>query len=82
MEDIPKWQEEEVQRRREAYLNNPSLGQDFDEAMDEIENGLPDAGEDFILTDEMKAILDERAKESTENYISGEESLEQLKRYV
>lgn len=38
--EIPEWQMKQVRERREAYQKDPSLGEDFDKAMDDIENGL------------------------------------------
>ncbi len=38
--EIPQWQIDQVRERKEAYLKDPSLGEDFDKAMDDIENGL------------------------------------------
>jgi hypothetical protein len=37
---IPDWQKREIQKRTEEYLKNPSIGQDFYEAMEELENEL------------------------------------------
>ncbi|MEL1243275.1 hypothetical protein AAEO56_03280 [Flavobacterium sp. DGU11] len=59
-----------------------TLPDDFD--ADEVEVIILARNNDYddILTDEMKAMLDQRVNEPTENYISGEESLEQIrKRY-
>lgn len=36
--------------------------------------------DDFELTAEMKAILDERLEENKDNYITAEESIDQLKK--
>lgn len=46
---------------------------------DEVEVIVLSKEDDFILTDEQKAILDERLEEPDENYISAEESLKRLK---
>lgn len=54
-----------------------TLPDDFDS--DEVEVIVLSKEDDFILTDEQKAILDERLEEPDENYISAEESLKRLK---
>ncbi len=57
-----------------------TLPDDFD--ADEVEVIILPKYDDYSLTDEMKAILDQRLHEPTENYITEEESLEQIrKRY-
>ena len=38
--DIPEWQKKEAIRRLEIYKNNPKEALDFDQVMDEIEQGL------------------------------------------
>lgn len=38
--DIPQWQKTEAIRRLEIYKNNPKSALDFDQVMDEIEQGL------------------------------------------
>jgi hypothetical protein len=38
--EIPQWQIDQVRERTEAYLKDPSSARDFDEAMNDIENGL------------------------------------------
>jgi hypothetical protein len=38
--DIPQWQKAEAIRRLEIYKNNPKSALDFDQVMDEIEQGL------------------------------------------
>ena len=38
--EIPQWQIDEVRERNAAYLKNPSIGLDFDEAMKQIEDDL------------------------------------------
>ena len=38
--DIPEWHKEEIDRRLEAIKNGTTQFHDFDDAMDEIENGL------------------------------------------
>lgn len=38
--EIPQWQIDEVRERSAAYLKNPSIGLDFDEAMKQIEDDL------------------------------------------
>lgn len=55
-----------------------TLPDDFD--AEEVEVIVLSKEDDFVLTDEQKAILDERLNEPEENYISTEESLERLKR--
>ena len=37
---IPQWQIDQVRERSAAYLKNPSIGLDFDEAMKQIEDEL------------------------------------------
>lgn len=37
---IPEWQMQQVRERSEAYQNNPSSAQEFDEAIKDIENEL------------------------------------------
>ena len=37
---IPDWQIKQVRERTEEYLNDPTIAQDFEEAMKEIENEL------------------------------------------
>jgi Putative addiction module component len=39
-DDIPQWQKKEALRRLEIYKNNPKSALDFDQVMEEIENGL------------------------------------------
>ena len=39
-DDIPQWQKTEALRRLEIYKNNPKSALDFDQVMDEIEQGL------------------------------------------
>lgn len=38
--DIPTWQMDEVKKRLQEYRGNPAQAQDFDAAIDDIENGL------------------------------------------
>jgi predicted metal-dependent hydrolase len=38
--EIPQWQIDQVKERRAEYLKNPSIGQDFYQAMKEIEDEL------------------------------------------
>jgi hypothetical protein len=38
--DVPQWQKTEALRRLEIYKNNPKSALDFDQVMDEIEQGL------------------------------------------
>lgn len=38
--DIPEWHIAMVSERLEEYKRNPSMGTDFDEAMDDIEKDL------------------------------------------
>ena len=45
---------------------------------DEVDVIIMPKQDDFILTDEMKAILDERAKEDISTYITAEESINRL----
>ena len=40
LNDIPQWQKTEAIRRLEIYKNNPKSALDFDQVMDEIEQGL------------------------------------------
>jgi hypothetical protein len=37
---IPKWQMDQVKERSEEYSKNPAMGQDFDDAIKDIQNGL------------------------------------------
>ncbi len=39
-EIIPQWHKDLVKERIEEYNNNPNSASDFDESMDDIENGL------------------------------------------
>ena len=39
-EVIPQWHKDLVKERLEEYNNNPGSALDFDESMDDIENGL------------------------------------------
>lgn len=54
-----------------------TLPEDFED--EEVEIIVLSKEDDFLLTNEQKAILDERLKEPDENYISAEESLRRLK---
>lgn len=47
---------------------------------DEVEVIILPKQDDFILTDEMKEILDSRANEPTEDYLTSEESLARIKK--
>jgi virulence-associated protein VagC len=47
---------------------------------DEVDVIIMAKQDDFILTDEMKSILDERAKEDVSTYITAEESINRLKK--
>lgn len=47
---------------------------------DEVEVIILPKQDDFILTDEMKEILDSRANEPTEDYLTAEESLMRIKK--
>lgn len=38
--NIPSWQIEQVRERSENYLKDPSIAQDFDETITDIENEL------------------------------------------
>lgn len=58
---------------------NITLPDDFDAEEVEVIILAKD-NDDFVLTDEMKAILDERLNEPRENYISAEESIAQLRK--
>lgn len=40
LNDIPQWQKTEAILRLEIYKNNPKSALDFDQVMDEIEQGL------------------------------------------
>ncbi len=40
LEIIPQWHKDVVNERLKEYNNNPGLALDFDESMDDIENGL------------------------------------------
>ncbi len=48
--------------------------------VDEVDVIILPKQDDFILTEEMKAILDERAKEDVSTYITAEESINRLKK--
>ena len=67
-------------KNRQISLNLP---EEFDAQEVEVivlskdNHELPD---DFELSDEQKAILDERLKEPDENYISAEESMKRLRK--
>lgn len=41
---------------------------------------LPKQDDDFVLSDEMKQTLDNRANEPTEEYLTSEESLSRIKK--
>lgn len=56
---------------------NITLPDDFN--ADEVEVIILPKNEETYLTDEMKAILDSRVNEPSENYISSKESIEKLK---
>lgn len=62
---IPQWQIDEVRERTEKYLKNPESVTDID---------------DFTLTEEDKKMLDFRANQPREDFISAKESLENLKK--
>ncbi len=38
--DIPEWHKYLVKERLENYIKNPDSAEDFNDAMDDIENGL------------------------------------------
>ena len=57
---------------------NISLPDDFN--ADEVDVIILSKENDFILTSEMKAILDTRSKEDKNTFITAEESIERLKR--
>ncbi len=57
---------------------NITLPEDF--YADEVEVIILPKQDDFELTDEMKQILDHRANEPTEEYLTSEESLLRLKK--
>lgn len=56
---------------------NITLPEDFN--ADEVEVIILPKNDDTYLTDEMKAILDSRVNEPSEDYISAKESIEKLK---
>jgi hypothetical protein len=56
---------------------NITLPDDFN--ADEVEIIILPKNDDTYLTDEMKAILDSRVNEPSEDYISAKESIEKLK---
>lgn len=58
---------------------NITLPDDFDAEEVEVIILAKD-NDDFVLTNEMKNILDDRLNEPRENYISAEESIAQLKK--
>ena len=62
---IPQLQIDEVRERNENYLKNPSIGIEFD---------------DNTLSDEDKKLLDFRANQPKEYFISAEESINRLKK--
>ena len=64
---IPQWQIDEVRERTENSLKNPSI---------EIEIEF----DDNTLSDEDKKLLDFRANQPKEDFISGEESINRLKK--
>ena len=55
-----------------------TLPDDFD--ADEVEVIIMPKNNDFYLTDEMKAVLDERVNEPIEGYLTAEESISGLKK--
>lgn len=55
-----------------------TLPDDFD--ADEVEVIILPKNNDFYLTDEMKAVLDERVNEPSEEYLTAEESISGLKK--
>ena len=64
---IPQWQIDEVRERTENSLKNPSI---------EIEIEF----DDNSLSDEDKKLLDFRANQPKDDFISGEESINRLKK--
>ena len=64
---IPQWQIDEVRERTENSLKNPSI---------EIEIEF----DDNTFFDEDKKLLDFRANQPKEDFISGEESINRLKK--
>ena len=62
---MPQWQIDEVRERTENYLKNPSIGIEFD---------------DNSLSEEDKKLLDFRANQPKDDFISGEESINRLKK--
>lgn len=56
---------------------NITLPDDFN--AEEVEVIILPRQDDFVLTDEMKEILDTRLNEPTENYLTAEESLIKIK---
>lgn len=57
---------------------NITLPEDFN--ADEVEIIILPKQDDFELTKEMKEVLDDRANEPTEDYLTAEESLLRLKK--
>mgnify|MGYP003496073163 CR=1 FL=1 len=62
---IPQWQIDEVRERTEKYLKNPESATDI---------------EDFILTEEDKKMLDFRANQPREDFVSAKKAIENLKK--
>lgn len=63
--EIPQWQIDEVRERTEKYLKNPESATDI---------------EDFILTEEDEKMLDFRANQPREDFVSANESILNLKK--
>lgn len=55
-----------------------TLPEDF--FAEEVEVIVLSKEDDFVLSEEQKGILEERRKEPTENYISGEKSIKKLRK--
>ena len=62
---IPQWQIDEVRERTEKYLKNPESATDI---------------EDFMLTEEDKKMLDFRASQPREDFVSAKKAIENLKK--
>jgi len=70
---IPQCQIDQVRERTANYLKNPESATNSDEEMKEFNT-------DFVLTEQQKKILDDRAKEDRSTFITSEESLLQIKK--
>lgn len=77
-DDIPQWQKDILDKRLNDCKKNPDKFKPIEELFDALDRIIEDDDNDFELTADMKAVLDERLQEDENTYLSAEESLNQL----